>query len=162
MSHDGTWRASCHITLHSPPFHFESSFQSTRRDKSRRWLWRLVGRCGEVERDIDKQTGLRSLTATLPFDQGSSAPSRTSSALAVRLGIENLNFRLPKSVSFAHTPRTRTSLALSMPFLFIAHKTLEAPPNVTDEPRRDLARLVPHHASQSIASFRKHIRKHEA
>ena len=42
MSHDGTWRASCRITLSIPPFHFESRFHRTRRAKSRRWLWRLV------------------------------------------------------------------------------------------------------------------------
>ena len=43
MSHDGTWRASCLNTLLIPPFHFESTFHRTRRDKYRRWLWRLVG-----------------------------------------------------------------------------------------------------------------------
>jgi hypothetical protein len=35
-------------------------------------------------------------------------------------------------------------------------------PNVKDEPRRDLARLVPHHTSYSAVSFRKHIPSHEA
>jgi len=34
--------------------------------------------------------------------------------------------------------------------------------NVKDEPRRDLARLVPHHAFHSTVSFRKHIPSHEA
>jgi len=43
MSHDGTWRASCRISTPIPSFHFESTFDRTRRDKSRRWLWRLVG-----------------------------------------------------------------------------------------------------------------------
>ena len=43
MSHDGTWRASCRITTSIPSFHFGSTFHRTRRDKSRRWLWRLVG-----------------------------------------------------------------------------------------------------------------------
>ena len=42
MSHAGTWRASCNNTLLIPWFHVENTFQSTRRDKSRRWLWRLV------------------------------------------------------------------------------------------------------------------------
>ena len=42
MSHDGTWRASCRITIPIPSFHFESTLHRTRRDKSRRWLWRLV------------------------------------------------------------------------------------------------------------------------
>ncbi len=42
MSHDGTWRASCRISIPLPPLHFESTFHRTRRDKSRRWLWRLV------------------------------------------------------------------------------------------------------------------------
>jgi len=42
MSHDGTWRASCHISLFIPPFHLGITFHRTRRDKSRRWLWRLV------------------------------------------------------------------------------------------------------------------------
>src|SRR5690349_18003162 len=35
-------------------------------------------------------------------------------------------------------------------------------PNVKDEPRRDLARLVRHHDSHSVVSFREHIPKHEA
>jgi len=35
-------------------------------------------------------------------------------------------------------------------------------PNVKDEPRRDLARLVPHHDFHSVASFRKQIPSHEA
>ena len=43
MSHDGTWRASCRITSHIPIFDFGSTLHRTRRDKSRRWLWRLVG-----------------------------------------------------------------------------------------------------------------------
>jgi len=34
--------------------------------------------------------------------------------------------------------------------------------NVKDEPRRDLARLVPHHDFDSVASFRNHIPSHEA
>ena len=34
--------------------------------------------------------------------------------------------------------------------------------NVKDEPRRDLARLVPHHDSDFVVSFRKHIPSHEA
>jgi len=43
MSHDGTWRASCRITNSIPSFHFGITLHRTRRDKSRRWLWRLVG-----------------------------------------------------------------------------------------------------------------------
>ena len=42
MSHDGTWRASCRISLLVLSLHFEITFHCTRRDKSRRWLWRLV------------------------------------------------------------------------------------------------------------------------
>src|SRR6185503_7778518 len=42
MSHDGSWRAACRITIRSPGFHFGNSFGRTRRDRSRRWLWRLV------------------------------------------------------------------------------------------------------------------------
>jgi len=35
-------------------------------------------------------------------------------------------------------------------------------PNVKDEPRRDLARLVPHLGFDYAVSFRKHIPSHEA
>ena len=43
MSHAGSWRAACNITKNVLPFHFEKAFRSTRRDRSQRWLWRLVG-----------------------------------------------------------------------------------------------------------------------
>src|SRR5688572_1877928 len=42
MSHAGSWRAACKTTNHISPFHFEDAFGSTRRDRSQRWLWRLV------------------------------------------------------------------------------------------------------------------------
>src|SRR5690606_22113342 len=54
MSHAGTWRASCNITLFIPSFHIGNLFQSTRRDKSRRWLWRLVRR-RETRRNLDDE-----------------------------------------------------------------------------------------------------------
>src|SRR5688572_22097025 len=38
MSHDGSWRDSCAVA----PFEIASTAASTRRDRSRRWLWRLV------------------------------------------------------------------------------------------------------------------------
>ena len=59
MSHDGTWRASCRMTIFIPSLHFESTLHRTRRDKSRRWLWRLVSNitsCAEPGRVRRKGT----------------------------------------------------------------------------------------------------------
>ena len=42
MSHDRGWRAACGMTIWSPGFHFDYSYESTRRDGHGRWLWRLV------------------------------------------------------------------------------------------------------------------------
>ena len=42
MSHAWSRRAACGITIWSLRFHFGSAFESTRRDGSTRWLWRLV------------------------------------------------------------------------------------------------------------------------
>src|SRR5687767_13037996 len=38
MSHDGSWHDSCTVA----PLEIASTAASTRRDRSRRWLWRLV------------------------------------------------------------------------------------------------------------------------
>ena len=62
MSHDGTWRASCRISIHIPSFHLESTFQSTRRDKSRRWLWRLVGHVQSKIQSTSPPAPFRNLT----------------------------------------------------------------------------------------------------
>src|SRR6185295_16496278 len=42
MSHDGSGRAACFMTIWILQLHFGNSIVSTRRDRSRRWLWRLV------------------------------------------------------------------------------------------------------------------------
>jgi hypothetical protein len=46
MSHGGSGRAACSITKHIPQLRFDYRFDSTRRDRSRRWLWRLVRQYG--------------------------------------------------------------------------------------------------------------------
>src|SRR5688500_17921292 len=46
MSHDLRRRGSCSITIWILLFHFEQTYDSTRRDGEGRWLWRLVGRLG--------------------------------------------------------------------------------------------------------------------
>ena len=67
MSHDGTWRASCRFTTPIPPFHFGSTFHRTRRDKSRRWLWRLVRRARKPDAQIAKRRdSLRKLEDRMP------------------------------------------------------------------------------------------------
>src|ERR1051325_378271 len=43
MSHDRGWRAACGMTIWILRFHFDHSYDSTRRDGHGRWLWRLVG-----------------------------------------------------------------------------------------------------------------------
>src|SRR5260221_12658234 len=43
MSHDRGWRAACGIRNWIQTFHFDYSYDSTRRDGHGRWLWRLVG-----------------------------------------------------------------------------------------------------------------------
>ena len=58
MSHAGSGRAACGMTIWILLLQFESSFASTRRDGSRRWLWRLV-RC------LDSQASHRSMGVTL-------------------------------------------------------------------------------------------------
>src|SRR5260221_515183 len=42
MSHDRGRRAVCGVTIWSLGFHFDRSYDSTRRDGHGRWLWRLV------------------------------------------------------------------------------------------------------------------------
>ena len=46
--------------------------------------------------------------------------------------------------------------------IFAAHIAFDYLPNVKDEPRAGLARLVPDYDLDSGVSFRKSIRKHEA
>src|SRR5258706_16428795 len=44
MSHDHGRRAACGMTILNLWFHFDHSYDSTRRDGHGRWLWRLVRR----------------------------------------------------------------------------------------------------------------------
>src|SRR5438477_124385 len=44
MSHDHGRRAACGIAIRILRFHFDYSYDSTRRDGHGRWLWRLVRR----------------------------------------------------------------------------------------------------------------------
>jgi hypothetical protein len=57
---------------------------------------------------------------------------------------------------------TNTSLILTEISIDLSCRIGAERPNVKDEPRRDLARLVRLHASQSIVSFREHSPSHEA
>src|SRR5688572_30414173 len=48
MSHDRGRHAACSITIWILWFHFDHSYDSTRRDGHGRWLWRLVRRLGFI------------------------------------------------------------------------------------------------------------------
>jgi hypothetical protein len=57
MSHDGSWRDSCTVA----PFEIASTDTSTRRDRSRRWLWRLVSPCPLMNHHFDEEFLSRAL-----------------------------------------------------------------------------------------------------
>jgi hypothetical protein len=74
MSHAGSWRAACRTTIHFSVVSFRSSFGRTRRDRSQRWLWRLV-RQGwnmddriEEKRDTRGRLGDRMLGTNRPWE----------------------------------------------------------------------------------------------
>jgi hypothetical protein len=54
MSHGPLGRDSCNMTIRSLEYHVRDMYESTRRDRAGRWLWRLVRpivdfRCGALE-----------------------------------------------------------------------------------------------------------------
>jgi len=59
MSHAGSGRAACFLTIWILTFHFLNSIVSTRRDRPRRWLWRLVGRMERGTPRMKRRMGLR-------------------------------------------------------------------------------------------------------
>ena len=157
MSHAGSWRAACNTTNHFLPFRIESAFGSTRRDRSQRWLWRLVGRLSFGSRERIHCTICRG-SRSLPHTHG------------VRYG--KLSFSINANTSAQGLPRTlareagpfpsTTDAALDKPETrkraFVSRfdrlRPLQILPNVKDEPRRELARRVQHYDSLSVVSFR--------
>jgi hypothetical protein len=158
MSHDGTWRASCRISLLIPPIHFGSTFHRTRRDKSRRWLWRLVSRLVFPRYRLPSDfirllRGNCECRSHLGFAIANSTPRRPTPRIF--FSKTHSHTRDPQSKPLSHhanNPPLQVSVASRG--LLLA--------NVKDEPRRDLARLVPHLDFHSAVSFRNHIPSHEA
>jgi len=134
MSHDGTWREAC-LSCRN---HFVSHYCTTR-DKSRRWLWRLVSRlvfC-HYEPSSDDFGSLRWIYECHFHSESSIANSKP---------------RRPTPRTFFSETRTHTREPRPSPLSQHAQRPLHPVSfasrglllaNVKDEPRRDLARGVP-------------------
>jgi hypothetical protein len=158
MSHDGTWRASCDFTHRSPSFHFENTVHRTRRDKSRRWLWRLVRRLGSCSasnrRAVCAPWSVVNIAKACCAAAGS--PRRRISSIAVFI-IDLRCARGKRSTATSRALKAASSCAaiisdasVSDPpcsfaenrFKSVASVWCISLPNVKDEPRPSLARLV--------------------
>jgi hypothetical protein len=169
MSHGGSGRAACSITQHIPQLRFDYTFDSTRRDRSRRWLWRLVRQYGSdapgrkwedgVTREPTCASALNDANTNfmrLP-DQGHGVHNHTS---APRVQPPITNFSVGCSLPDRITPD------LAAPRLLLHGKIARdvrrligaVPPNVKDEPRPWPARRVRHDDFRSVASIRSHLR----
>ena len=161
MSHDGTWRASCRITIPVPLFHFGITLQRTRRDKSRRWLWRLVrpflvSSTKSLRPQYPTESGFTHYDATLllrilgcdspsiRLDFFSRVPVRPSRRVDLRGWICSRCWtqKLRRSDQEETGKRAEAGQSMFQILEHGRHNRVQSLPNVKDEPRPWLARRV--------------------
>ena len=129
---------------------FRSTFRRTRRDSSRRWLWRLVSRLAfsHYERSSDYFGSIRWIYEC-HFHSGFSIADSTPRILTPRIFFSETRTHARDSPI---SPLSQHANRPELPVNFASRSLLLA--NVKDEPRRELARRVPHSELNSDSSFR--------
>ena len=166
MSHDRGRRAACGVTIWSPEFHFDNSYDSTRRDGHGRWLWRLVRRfpwkCGEAcacQLDAETPTRLRMRVRIFSgLDAQGSEPTCGRSFGSRRFspsdGRNDQNHRRSEWTDLHRRCVSENNAG--------GEHCEGLLPNVKDEPRPWPARRVRHDDLDSVVSFRSLVRQHAA
>jgi hypothetical protein len=106
MSHGGSGRAACSITNCSLRFQVGQSYESTRRDRPRRWLWRLVRWIDHARKSDTQRARLRQY-------------SRFDCDLRVRMLIDetcNHQAKLPEVILPIRVPERPKAAAGEEPF----------------------------------------------
>jgi hypothetical protein len=140
-------------------FHCENSYESTRRDKPRRWLWRLVRRLGKCGNARDQSLGAASEYCRHPSHQiyhdGKTRRVEVHFFSAWR-AISTFNFNLQRRSRCEHLSSSgeaaRERARSSGVIYTVTTRCLM--PNVKDEPRAERARRVRQKEFRSDVSFR--------